>query len=273
MRHPFSLALISLYPRQVQLKCGAATDPGLVRRTNQDRYVAELDLRFFAVVDGMGGHAGGELASATVAEAISASIRETAGDPDKTWSVGLDVRGSVLANRLQIAIQGANRALAARAQANADLDGTGATLVAALFGGNELAISNVGDCRAYLLRGGQMVQLTRDHSLVAEQLAQGLIDSDTARTHPLRHVVTRSVSGRPGIRVDIREVPVKGGDRLILCSDGIHDILTDNEIAAFVSADGPSLDDLCRAAIAEANKRSGPDNATAVVVAIDDDEP
>jgi protein phosphatase len=252
----------------MQLKCAAATDRGRVRPRNEDRFVADPDLRLFLVVDGMGGHAGGELASETIAEAVTTFIRETAGDSDKTWPAGLDARLSVLANRLQVAIRSANRQLATRAKTNAALDGSGATLTAALFGEGTLAVSNVGDCRAYLLRDGQLSQITRDHSVVAEQVALGLIDSEAARTHPLRHVVTRAVSGQAGMPVDILELDVKSGDRLILCSDGIHGVLTDNEIAAIMGAQTSDLEQACRAAIEAANARGGPDNATAVVVEV-----
>jgi len=248
------------------LRYGAATDRGRVRPRNEDRFVAEAELGFFAVVDGMGGHAGGELASVTVAEAVTAFIRETAGDSDKTWPSGLDPRLSVLANRLQIAIRSANRTLATRAKTNAALDGSGATMAAALFGNDDLAVSNVGDCRVYLLRDGELSQITRDHSVVAEQVALGLIDSEAARTHPLRHVVTRAVSGQAGMAVDILELKLKSGDRLILCSDGIHSVLTDKEIAAIVADGNRTLDEMCHAVIDEANARGGPDNATAVVV-------
>lgn len=255
----------------MQLKFGGATDRGRVRPRNEDRFVADGDLGFFAVVDGMGGHAGGELASATIAEAVTTFIRDTAGDSDKTWPAGLDARLSVLANRLQVAVRSANRTLATRAQADAALEGSGATLAAALFGGDRLAVSNVGDCRVYLLRDGQLSQITKDHSVVAEQVAKGLIDSEAARTHPLRHVVTRAVSGQAGMTVDILEMEVKAGDRIVLCSDGIHGVLTDNEITALVSANGQPLDQVCRAIIDAANARGGPDNATAIVVETGDE--
>ena len=250
----------------MQLRFGAATDPGRVRARNEDRFVAEADLGFFAVVDGMGGHAGGELASATIAEAVTAFIRDTAGDSEKTWPAGMDARLSILANRLQVAIRAANRTLATRAQADAALEGSGATLAAALYGNNRMAVSNVGDCRVYLLRGGRLQQITKDHSVVAEQIAQGLIDSEAARTHPLRHVVTRAVSGQAGMAVDVLELDIKTGDRLIICSDGIHGVLTDSEITALVLPNGRSLDEVCQAVIAEANARGGPDNATTVLV-------
>jgi len=250
----------------MNLRFGAATDQGRARRQNEDCFVADGDLRFFAVVDGMGGHASGELASATVAEAVTTFIRETAGNSDKTWPGGLDVRLSVLANRLQVAIRRANRILATKAQTNTALDGSGATLAAALFSSDQLAVSNVGDCRAYLLRSGQLSQITRDHSVVAEQVALGLIDSEAARSHPLRHVVTRAVSGQAGLAVDIRELQVEPGDRLLLCSDGIHAVLTDAEIAEFLRGRVVTLEQICQAAIDLANARGGPDNATVVIV-------
>ena len=250
----------------MQLRFGAATDTGRVRTTNEDRYVADADLGFFAVIDGMGGHAGGELASATIADATAAFIRETADDSDKTWPTGLDPRLSELENRLQVAVQSANKALATRAREDAALEGSGATLAAMLFSDDKLAVSNVGDCRAYLLRAGRLSQMTRDHSVVAEQLEQGLIDAEAARTHPLRHVVTRAVTGQADMAVDIHELETREGDRLVLCSDGVHGTMTDPEIAALASAPEPSLDEICRAILNETNARGGPDNATAIVV-------
>lgn len=252
----------------MHLRFGAATDTGRVRSKNEDRYVADGELNFFAVVDGMGGHASGDRASATIAAALTTFIRETARDTDKTPAAALDSRLSPLANRLQVAIQNANRTLAARAQSDASLDGSGATLAAALFGTSEVAISHVGDCRAYLLRDGELTQITRDHSVVAEQVAMGLIDDEAARTHPLRHIVTRAVAGRPGMPVDIVEMAVKAGDRVLLCSDGIHALLTDKEIASLLTDHGRPLDDVCRAAIEHANGRGGPDNSTAVVIEV-----
>jgi protein phosphatase len=165
-----------------------------------------------------------------------------------------------------VAIRAANRTLATKAQTDTALEGSGATLAAALYGDTRIAVSNVGDCRVYLLRGGRLQQITKDHSVVAEQVAQGLIDSEAARTHPLRHVVTRAVSGQAGMAVDVLELDIKPGDRLVICSDGIHGVLTDTELRSLVSANGGTLDDVCKKIIAEANARGGPDNATTVVV-------
>jgi serine/threonine protein phosphatase PrpC len=251
----------------MHLSFAAATDAGRIRPLNEDRYVADPELGFFVVVDGMGGHASGEIASATIAEALMASIRQTSADSDHTWPFGLDPQLSALANRLQVAIRSANRQLAARVQLDASMNGSGATLAAALFGGGQIAVSNVGDCRVYLLRAGRLTQITRDHSLVAEQVALGLIDSDEARRHPLRHVVTRAVCGDASIAVDIWELPVERADRVLLCSDGIHGMLTDAELAERTGASRP-LDEICAGLVGAANERGGPDNATAVLVEV-----
>ncbi len=248
------------------LRFGAATDRGRVRPRNEDRFIANAELGIFAVVDGMGGHAGGEFASATISDAIALFIRESETDSDMTLPGDMNARLSPVANRLQMAVRVANRTFAERVRKKNETETSGATMAAALFGDGNVAVAHVGDCRVYLLEGTTISAVTQDHSLVAEQVAQGLIDEESAKTHPLRHVVTRAVSGQNGIAVDTVEFPVAPGARLILCSDGIHGVLTDKEIAALMSASGPSLDDVCRAAIAEVNARGGPDNATVVVV-------
>jgi len=248
------------------LKFGAATDQGRVRSRNEDRFIADGNLGIFAVVDGMGGHSGGEFASATISEAVASFIRESAEDSDVTWPTELDANLSPLANRLQVAVRVANRTLAARVRERGGMEVSGATVAAALFGDDHVAVSHVGDCRVYLLGEGHLVPITRDHSLVAEQIAQGLINEETAKTHPLRHVVTRAVSGQSGIAIDTIDLEVRPGNRLILCSDGIHGVLTDKEIAALMSATEPSLDEVCKTVIAAVNARGGPDNANVVVI-------
>jgi PPM family protein phosphatase len=244
---------------------GARTDTGLVRTVNEDLFVAEPELGLFAVVDGLGGHAAGQAAAQTVAATITAFIRDTAGKSDNTWPFGIDPQLSELANRLQVAIRLANRQLAARAHNDAALSGSGATIATALFGGGRLVASNVGDCRAYLLRDGLLVQLTRDHSYVAQEVAMGRLDADAARTHPMRHVVTRAVAGDPNMIVDVGEFDTRAGDRLLLCSDGIHGAVPDGELLEFVTGRDP-LNDICAALIDRANARGGHDNATVIIV-------
>jgi protein phosphatase len=113
---------------------------------------------------------------------------------------------------------------------------------------------------------GGLTQLTQDHSLVAEQIAQGLIAAEDARTHPLRHVITRAVSGQSGLVVDTLDMVAHPGDRLLLCSDGIHGVLTDKQMSELVSVSDQALDEACRAVIAAVNAHGGPDNATLIIV-------
>jgi protein phosphatase len=251
----------------MHLHFAAATDRGLVRRHNEDSYVANDDLGLFVVADGMGGHAGGEVASRTVADGVLDFIRATAHDPDKTWPFGVDPELSQPANRLQVAIRCANQKLAELVSADTSLGGTGATISAALFSEDRLVVSNLGDCRAYLVRGAQSFQITRDHSYVAEQVALGLLDSEEARHHPLRHMVTRAVSGEAGIFVDTWEIKVEAGDRVLLCSDGVHSLLSDAELSALATSQG-SLDDICRRIVEAAKREGGTDNSTVILVEV-----
>lgn len=256
----------------MHLEFAAATDTGLVRRHNEDSFVANDDLGLFVVADGMGGHVGGEVASRTVADGVLEFIRATAVDPDKTWPFGIDPELSQPANRLQVAIRCANQKLADLVNADTALGGTGATISAALFAEDRLVVSNLGDCRAYLVRGGQAFQITRDHSYVAEQVALGLLDNEEARHHPLRHMVTRAVSGEAGIFVDTWEIKVEPGDRVLLCSDGIHSLLPDSELSTLASSDN-SLDDICRQIVDAAKREGGTDNSTVILVAVSESKP
>lgn len=252
---------------RMQLRYAAVTDRGLVRRHNEDSYVASDDLGLFVVADGMGGHVGGEVASRTVADGVLEFIRATATDPDKTWPFGVDPELSQPANRLQVAIRCANQKLADLVSVDAALGGTGATISAALFAEDRLVVSNLGDCRAYLVRNGQLFQITRDHSYVAEQVALGLLDNEEARHHPLRHMVTRAVSGEAGIFVDTWELKVEAGDRVLLCSDGIHGLLPDAELSA-LAASNVSLDEICRQIVEAAKREGGTDNSTVILVEV-----
>ena len=251
----------------MQLAFAAVTDVGLVRTHNEDYYVAEQDLGLFAVVDGMGGHAAGEIASRTVADGVIEFIRATQTDPEKTWPFPFDPTLSHGANRLQVAIRTANRRLADLVNSNERLGGTGATISAVLVEDDRLAISNVGDCRAYLVRGGEVYQVTRDHSFVAEQVASGVLNAEDAKRHPLRHLVTRAVSGNASINVDTWDVQAQPGDRVLLCSDGVHGLLTDEELSAIALKDA-TIEAICQELVDAAKARGGTDNSTAVIVQV-----
>lgn len=250
------------------LEFGAATDVGRKRPHNEDSFCADPALGLFLVADGMGGHAAGEVASKTVADAIREFIVDTQNDRDKTWPFAIDPGLSYVGNRLRAAILVANRLLSRRISEDEELRGMATTLSAVLVNNKHVVVSNVGDCRAYLLRGGAIRQVTTDHSWVAEQVRAGLLTADAARAHPWRSMVTRAVSGTTELVIDIVELELQSGDGLLLCSDGLHGQVTDGEMAALVGQHNGDLPGACRALIDAANDNGGPDNITAVLIRI-----
>lgn len=237
-----------------RLRAGAATDVGLVRATNQDQLL--IATRLFAVADGMGGHAAGEVASQVAVEALGQAF-------DK-----IDV---VTPQGLQEAARQANRAVWDKAQADPDLRGMGTTLVAMALvdedGADEdkVAVINVGDSRAYRLHQGRLEQLTVDHSLVQELVAEGRLEEEEAAYHPQRHVLTRALGVDPDVMVDVLGVTPEAGDRFLLCTDGLVREIGDDQVASVLRRlDDPG--DAARELVDQAKEHGGNDNITVVVV-------
>ncbi len=253
----------------MRVESGVNSNPGRKRSRNEDFPVSDNELGLFLVIDGMGGHARGDLASQIVGETVHKFIRDTANDRDKTWPYGFDPQVSFNSNRMRTAVAMADRQLAMRISENEQLRGMGATMAGALIDGDQAVISNVGDCRTYLVRDGRIEQLTRDHSWVAEQVRNGLIAEGDAKRHPLRNVVTRAVSGaEEKFEIDTRELPLKSGDRLLLCSDGLHGLTTDEELLDYVTRYAEDPQAACDALVALANERGAPDNVTVIIVRV-----
>ncbi|HEX3425185.1 MAG TPA: Stp1/IreP family PP2C-type Ser/Thr phosphatase [Acidimicrobiales bacterium] len=239
-----------------KLRAGAATDVGRVRTNNQDQLLVTAEL--FAVADGMGGHAAGEVASLTAVEALEAAYKNNGG-----------------ADGLVAAAQQANRSIWDRARSDPDLHGMGTTLVAVALvnedGEERLAVVNVGDSRVYLLRQGELEQLTTDHSLVQELVDDGQLTEQEASVHPQRHVLTRALGVDSEVSVDLLEVLPLKGDRLMLCSDGLVRELTDDQVAS-VMRRFVDPKDAARELVAAAKDRGGNDNITVVIVDVVEDE-
>lgn len=258
----------------VRLSWAVATHPGLRRDSNEDAHAARPDLGLFLVADGMGGHAAGEVASETAAQTIQAFAEDTrARDLNRTWPFPFEPALSIDANRLKAAFRLANRQVAERVANAQELRGMATTVSAVLVseteaGAAQAAIGHVGDSRVYLHRGGELRQLTDDHSWVGEQMRAGSMTDADARRHPWRNVVTRAISGGADPDVDVVDVPLEAGDRLLLCSDGLSGVVTDDRIAGLMAGDG--LEAVCEALIAEANAAGGPDNITTVLIEIAD---
>ena len=235
----------------MSLRWGARSDVGCVRSHNEDSYLVASPL--FAVCDGMGGHAAGEVASSIAVETI-AKMAPKAADPAQ----------------LGAAIEAANAAVIEAAVNGLGKPGMGCTATAAYLDGTSLAIAHVGDSRAYLVHEGTLIRVTRDHSYVEELVDAGEITADEARVHPNRSVITRALGSDPAMYADHFQLNVEEGDRLILCSDGLSGMVPDGEIENIANQSSTAqicTDNLVDAALAA----GGSDNVTVVVVDIVND--
>jgi serine/threonine protein phosphatase PrpC len=230
------------------------TDPGRVRRRNEDAFV--LDPPLFAVADGMGGAQAGEVASRLAAAAFREYHEADRLAPNE---------------RLQAIIQEANRRIYERARADSDASGMGTTLTAALLTGGRLTVGHVGDSRAYRIRNGELEQLTEDHSLVGDLMRSGRLTPEEADAHPQRSVITRALGTDPEVSVDTITVDTEPGDLFLLCSDGLTTMVTDEDILRILSA-APTLDAAARELVRAANSSGGEDNVTVVIFGVEGDE-
>jgi PPM family protein phosphatase len=228
----------------MKVRVGAATDIGQVREGNEDSYLVVAPL--YAVADGMGGHRGGEVASSLALETVQQLFER---------------REGTLADQ----VAQANRAVYDRSQSDRSVSGMGTTLTAALIDGDTVHLVHVGDSRAYLLRGGELSQLTEDHTLVHRMVMEGEITAAEAETHPHRSILTRALGVDESVQVDEGDVRVEGGDRLLLCSDGLTGMVPDDQIQE-IMLDAADPQEAVDRLVKVANRAGGIDNITAVVV-------
>lgn len=253
----------------MRVSWAAASDTGLRRATNEDNYCSRPDLGLFLVADGMGGHVAGEVASRVAVDTIEGFIDQTkAAGPDDTWPFPFNTSASTDANRLTAAFRLANRTIAAKMAATQGLRGMATTASAVLLQEESALVAHVGDSRIYLLRGGKLNRLTVDHSWVEEQVRAGALTPDAARQHPWRNVVTRALSGGDDPAVDLAECSLESDDRLLLCSDGLFSVTTDEQIEDLLGRDAP-LAEICDGLVKAANAGGSPDNVTTLVLQVD----
>ena len=250
----------SLSPRPVKVRSFGLTDVGRHRRSNEDAYFRDDDIRLYVVADGMGGHAAGEVASSEAVDAIHGMVKRGVLQP------GAELDEARACRLLEGAIQSATYMLVAIAEFDRDKSGMGTTISSALVVGNSLVIGQVGDSRVYQIRGGKAEQITEDHTLIAWQIKQGVITAEEAKSSPHRNVITRAVGNREYVEVDTLVVPTQPGDRYLLCSDGLHGYFEDTREIAIIAALGG--DTAVQRFIELANERGGRDNITAVLVEI-----
>src|SRR5947209_11287621 len=246
-------------------RSAARTDVGMKREHNEDSFLVNAELGLYVVCDGMGGHAGGETASRLAVQTVEKELlpaRRRTCDPYATEG---RYDESPLAAALREAIEGACGMVFRTSRSQPELQGMGTTCVAVLVRGEVGIVGHVGDSRAYIVRDGAIAQLTEDHSLVNEQIRAGLLSVDEARHSRLRNIITRSVGFEEDVLVDISGVETKAGDRFLLCSDGLSNLVETEEIRSAV-ATGADPAEICRSLVALANERGGDDNITVIAV-------
>jgi protein phosphatase len=238
----------------VKLRVGARSDVGKVRQANEDSYLARAPL--FAVADGMGGHLAGDVASATAVEVITNESSGASIDDPQT---------------LSSLLRAANRAIWEKARTDPALKGMGTTCTLVMIEDGRAEVAHVGDSRAYLLRDGQLRQLTEDHTLVSRMVKEGRLREEEAARHPQRSIITRALGVDADVEVDLDPLELAGGDRLLLNSDGLTSMVDPRRVKQIlVDERDPQL--AADRLVEIANEAGGEDNITVVVVDVVDDD-
>jgi protein phosphatase len=247
------------------------TDVGMRRDHNEDSYLVNDEYLLYIVADGMGGHAGGEMASKLAVATIDVTVKDELKKVDLN---GTPYKGPIEQHpALMVLPNAVKRACAAifqRAQESPELQGMGTTVTGVTFIDTYAFFGHVGDSRAYLVRDGHIEQLSEDHSLVNEQLKAGLITAEQARLSRFKNIITRSVGFEEDVAVDTMVVPIREGDHYVLCSDGLANLATEDEIRDILYDN--FLRDAPRKLIELANERGGDDNITVIVLYVTGEE-
>jgi len=241
----------------VHITCAGRSDVGIIRSGNEDNFLIVPDRGIFVVADGMGGHAAGEVASEMAVRFVARELGSLKGLADDQ-----------VADRMRTAIRAANGAIFQRTLTEHDKRGMGTTVTALVLYSSRFLIGQVGDSRAYLYRDDKLVQLTKDHSYVQEQVDAGYLTPEQARSHPYSNVITRCVGANSDVMPDVYLGTVKPSDVFLLASDGLTGMLDDPQLAELLGGKRmpeQQVDEL----IGEANRHGGLDNITAIVVRVD----
>ena len=250
------------------LQMTGKTDSGMVRDHNEDCFLVLPESGIAILADGMGGHLAGEVASAMAIERVKQYVLNALNGAPSVNPEG--AQGATNESAMLVeAIKDANAAIYQASMSRPEQAGMGTTIVAAVFHDHTLTVAHVGDSRLYRYHRGTLSQITEDHSMVQELLRRGLMTPDEARTSLNRNLVTRALGIDPLVEVDVREQQYENGDIYLLCSDGLNDVLTDEEIAAVLARHSGDMDAAAQQLIADVNARGGPDNVSIVLIHTD----
>ncbi len=248
----------------MRIESAGITDVGLKRDRNEDAFLTNEDLGLYIVADGMGGHAGGAYASSLAVTSVESSVEVLL--PGLGRSPEIDPVDEIR-DALAEAVRVAGRAIHGWASEHPEFRGMGTTIVVALLVDGNAYVAHVGDSRAYLMRDGEIEQITEDHSFVAQSVREGLLTESAARTHKMRSVITRALGFQPETEVDVLVRALRRGDRLLLCTDGLSGKVEAVEMAQTVAVH--EVPESLRQLVGLACARGGDDNISAVVVRVE----
>lgn len=236
------------------VRAGMRSDPGRVRDHNEDACLVDLDRGLFAVADGVGGQPAGDVAARITIDRLPEALDRALAEAPTRQDTAIERAVVELGDLVQ-----------AEARAVPEHEGMATTLVIVLIEGSIAHVAHVGDSRAYLARAGELRRLTDDHSLAAQLVESGVISADEASNHPFAHSITQAIGLPNALEPTVVPVELTAGDRLLLCTDGLTDMLSHEQISAIL-ADAPEPDAACQQLVDEANAAGGRDNITVVVV-------
>ena len=247
--------------------CVGVTDTGRVREHNEDTFGTDADIGLVVLADGMGGYKAGEVASGITVRTVMSLLKDALDREDLSRhdnESGLSRPGILLRD----AIQRANKIITQTARTQANCEGMGTTVVAGLFFDDKLTVAHVGDSRLYRMRGAKLEQVTQDHSLLRELVARGFYTPAEAQRATAKNYVTRALGVEQTVEVEITEVPVQKDDLYLLCSDGLSDMVEDDDIELTISTFGANLEALARQLVLLSNDNGGRDNVSIVLVRV-----
>jgi serine/threonine protein phosphatase PrpC len=252
----------------VGLELASKTDTGRIRSKNEDAIALSSTLGIAILADGMGGYSAGEVASRIATDVLRESLEEGLDRLESQLQDLLTTRGRQIQNLMVESIQRANSAIIEAARVEPEYQGMGTTLVAAVFHVDKITVAHVGDSRAYRFRQGELTQITRDHSLLQEQIDAGLISPEWARFSQNKNLVTRALGVDPEMEVEIHDHPIEPGEIYLLCSDGLSDMLTDEEMCDALIMCGSALQSACDVLVQKANDNGGHDNISVILARV-----
>ena len=249
------------------LEIATCTDPGMVRSHNEDSVAADASIGVAVLADGMGGYNAGEVASGMATTVLTAELQQLLASGEGRVMNG-DAGRAHAESILRTEIAKANASIYQAAQTQPQYAGMGTTLVVALFYDNRVTVAHIGDSRVYRLRGDELVQITKDHSLLQEQIDSGMITPEQARFSQNKNLVTRALGIDPTVDAEIREYQTRPGDLWLLCSDGLNDMVNDEDIGMTLQALSGNLKLAAQQLVQMANDNGGRDNVSVVLVRV-----